>query len=255
VLQPCKVLGVQRTSGGFVCSTRWDDDNVEFKTHAVIAAHGSWLPGPLATQIPKSAMSSDLMGFKAQFRDADLPSGYMPLVAFAGGYGGLVRADDGLTSFSLCIRRDALAACRARHGGAAGDAVLAHVFETCPAARDALGEARREGDWLAAGPIRPGLRPFDRDGIRVIGNAAAEAHPAIAEGIGMAMRSGALLADTLVAGSDYRRENVAGQLLVSRLLAALAMHPSASRLAAAMLRAAPSLLAPCARLSGKAAAP
>ena len=52
---------------------------------------------------------SDLFAFKAHFRDSDLPAGLMPLLAFPGGYGGLVHSDAGRTSLSCCIRRDALA--------------------------------------------------------------------------------------------------------------------------------------------------
>ena len=44
--------------------------------------------------------AGDLLGFKAHFRHARLPAGLMPLVLFPGGYGGMVNAGDGLTSFT-----------------------------------------------------------------------------------------------------------------------------------------------------------
>src|SRR3989442_597292 len=88
----------------------------------------------------------------------------------------------------------------------AGDAVLAHIANACSALRDALGGARREGPWLATGPVRPGVRPFFIDGVFVTGNAAGEAHPAIAEGIGMAMQSAAMLCRTLIARPRPDRE-------------------------------------------------
>lgn len=260
VFQPFHVVKIERDEQQFLCSAQSGNAAYEFRARTVIAAHGSWLSGPLATQARKSSDDADLIGFKAQFSGAALPPRYMPLVAFSGGYGGLVRADEGLTSFSLCIRRDALTRCRERYAGvAAGEAVLAYVFAQCPAARDVLGAARCEGSWLAAGPIRPGIRRFERDGVLVIGNAAAEAHPAIAEGIGMAMRSAEMLADALIARDvatlEQRwRSRFSRHLLASRAIAAMAMHPAASRSAAALLTMAPALLGPCARLSGKAAA-
>ncbi|TIQ73257.1 MAG: monooxygenase, partial [Mesorhizobium sp.] len=60
------------------------------------------------------------------------------------------------------------------------------------------------GPWLAAGPIRPGIRSsYERDIFRV-GNAAGESHPVIAEGISMALQSGWLLACELSCAPDGR---------------------------------------------------
>ena len=50
--------------------------------------------------------ASDLFGFKAHFRNVNLPAQLMPLLAFPGGYGGMVHANDGLVSISCCIRSD-----------------------------------------------------------------------------------------------------------------------------------------------------
>ena len=52
--------------------------------------------------------------FKARFCDSALPRDLMPLLAFPGGYGGMVHADGGRVSLSCCIRRDELAQCRQR---------------------------------------------------------------------------------------------------------------------------------------------
>jgi hypothetical protein len=40
-----------------------------------------------------------------------------------------------------------------------------------------------DGVWLSSGPLRTGIRTFGRDGIFAVGNAAAETHPIVAEGI------------------------------------------------------------------------
>ena len=39
----------------------------------VIAAHGSWEPGKLPSQLDKINNPSDLLGFKAHFKGASLP--------------------------------------------------------------------------------------------------------------------------------------------------------------------------------------
>ena len=82
----------------------------------------------------------------------------MPLLAFPGGYGGLVNTDGGRVTLSCCIRRDKLQDVRKKyHGLHAGEAVLKHIMATCRGVHQTLHKAQREGSWLAAGPIRPGI--------------------------------------------------------------------------------------------------
>ena len=139
---------------------------------------------------------------------AALPPGLMPLLAFPGGYGGLVESDAGRTSLSCCIRRDVLARVRARHGGKAGEAVLAHILETTRACARRCRLPALEGGFLSTGPIHPGIRARQDDGVFFTGNIAGEAHPVIAEGISMAIQSSALLARLLMAhrGERYASE-------------------------------------------------
>lgn len=230
------------------------DDGREIQARTVIAACGSWnVKGPFAVPAAEP-QPSDLLAFKAHFVDAALPPGLMPLLAFPGGYGGLVESDAGRVSLSCCIRRDMLTKLRADHGGKAGEAVLAHILETTRGAREALGAASLEGAILAAGPIRPGIRARYRDGTYFTGNLAGEAHPVIAEGISMAIQSSALLARLLI---THRGERYAGdwasafapRLYASAAIANLAMRRPAAALA--LVRAVPGILGAGARLSGK----
>jgi flavin-dependent dehydrogenase len=237
----------------------------------VVAAHGSWEPGNLATQLPRAPRrASDLLGFKARFDGAALDADLMPLVLFPGGYGGLVRSDAGAVSFSCCIRRDALGRCRARRPGlAAGDAVLAHASASCRALREALGTARPVAPWLSAGPIRPGIRPQARARLFATGNAAGEAHPLVAEGISMAIQASWLLAEALAAegslgdaavqaaGRRYEREwqrHFAPRIRASQVFAALTTAPATSAASIAALAAMPRILTLGAAWSGKARA-
>jgi flavin-dependent dehydrogenase len=236
----------------------------------VIAAHGSWDPGPLPTQPPRRPpRPGDLLGFKAHFRESSLPVGLMPLLSFPGGYGGMVHCDGGRVSLSCCVRRDHLAVIRQRYGGDAGDAVLGHIEASCLGVRRVLAGATREGAWLAAGPIRPGIRLPRRDGLFLVGNAAGEAHPVVAEGISMAMQSAWLLAGHLQSwrkegqspealpavealyARDWRR-SFAPRLYASAGLAQWAMRPAVMAGTLPLLRCWPKLLTWGARLSGKA---
>ena len=113
----------------------------------------------------------------------------MPLLAFPGGYGGMVHTDDGRVSLSCCVRRDRLDRLQRSGGLSAGEAVQAHIEATTPVVRRVLDGAALDGRWLSAGPIRPGIRSCYASGIFRVGNAAGEARPAVAEGITMALQS------------------------------------------------------------------
>jgi flavin-dependent dehydrogenase len=228
-----------------------------------VAAHGSWDPGQLPTQpARRHPRASDLFGFKAHLLNSALPPGLMPLVAFPGGYGGMVHSDHGRVSLSCCIRRDTLERCRQVVPSlTAGEAVLAHIVSTCPAARGALDGAAVESDWRSAGPIRPGIRATYRDGVFFAGNAAGEAHPVVAEGISMAMQAGMSLAGALTTTSDLRHARdvyaaewhrlFARRIRAAAVIAHWAMRPAAVALSLPLLSAFPAVLTEGARTSGK----
>ncbi|HEX3097034.1 MAG TPA: FAD-dependent oxidoreductase [Usitatibacter sp.] len=269
VLQPCAALALRRVGRWQAVAAEDDEGPRELYAPIVVAAHGSWEPGRLPTQLARPARSpGDLLGFKARFRGGRLADGLMPLVLFPGGYGGLVESDDGCVSFSCCIRRDALFRVRAaRRGTPAGDAVLAHASASARALREALAGARREGPWLATGPIRPGIRKQPGAGLFRVGNAAGEAHPLVAEGIGMAIQSGWLLAETVGAHRrllDEAELDAIGRAYERRWRAHFAPRVRASHAfawatgralhaATAAVTLVPAILAWGARWSGKAA--
>ncbi len=272
VLQPWLVVQLRQEGEHYFCHAQaaTNDETKQIRAQIVIAAHGSWHPGTLPTQ-PRRAnhKPSDLIGFKAHFDDADLPAGLMPLVAFKGGYGGMVHCDHGRVSLSCCIRRDCLERLPRPPGKTAGDSVLEHILECCPVVRPVLESAERAGPWLSAGPIRPGLRECHRDNVFMVGNAAGEAHPVVAEGISMAMQSAWLLADRLGArrargldpaelpaiGREYTRswrQSFAPRVRAAAVIAHWAMRPGAVNGALPFLERYPSLLRYFARQSGKA---
>lgn len=273
VWQPWSAVELVGQEGECLCRavSRETGQSRELRARIVVAAHGSWEPGPLPTQPARPASRpSDLFGFKAHFLDSRLPPGLMPLLAFPGGYAGMVHSDHGRVSLSCCIRRDQLKGARRAAGPVkAGEAVLAHIKQSCRAAREALAGARLEDDWLASGPIRPGIRRCGFDSIFLVGNAAGEAHPVVAEGIGMAMQSAWLLCERLTAGpvdrlsrqvvdavrGDYAtawRRTLAPRIHAAALIAHWAMRPQAVACALPLLRLFPGVLTAGARFSGKA---
>ena len=195
------------------------------------------------------------------------------MLSFAGGYGGMVVADDGIATLAGCIREDRLGRDReARPGERAGDVFEAILRRECAGVAAALRGAEREGPWLATGPIRPGVRLGQGDGIFRVGNAAGEAHPIVGEGISMALQSAfvlaallgperqALVASDSAAAAQSRllreyearwRQRFAQRLRIAAAFAHLAMRPWAARAAWPIVRAWPGLLTRGARWSGK----
>jgi flavin-dependent dehydrogenase len=272
VWQPWSMRAIDGTAGAFRCriEARPTLRLTELRAAVLIMANGSWEADPGGNRRPPR--SGDLFAFKANFSDSQLAPGLLPVISFAGGYGGLVIAENGQLTLAGCIRRDALKACRAAAlGQTAGEAFEHYLRTGTGALRDALTGARREGAWLGTGPIQPGIRePWNRaDGRFMIGNAAAEAHPIIGEGISMAMQSAWFLCERLIAakranasadtlqrvGAGYAsqwRQAFAPRLRLAATLAHLAMRPWLAPIVWPMLGRAPRLMTAIARGAGKA---
>lgn len=269
--QPWTVTALRETHDNVCCTLlrRQPEERRELTARVIIAAQGSWDPDVLPGQEGGSALKpSDLFGFKAHFQGGSLDLDLMPLLAFPGGYGGMVRTDAGRISLSCCIGRGQLQRCReSQPGKRAAEAVLGHILGSCRGAADALRGASIQDPWLAVGPIRPGFRPLRQGRIFLAGNAAGEAHPVIAEGISLALQSAWLLARNLiacrdailegdleVAGRRYAaawRRQFAARIRRSALIAHLAMQPAATAAVLPAFRLCPVLLTLCTRYSGK----
>lgn len=267
VLQPWTVRRIEPMDGLQCCPALGPGGaTAQLQAPMLIAAHGSWQPPPAMGAIPDSSpqarkLPSDLFAFKANFSNASLPDGLLPVLAFAGGYGGMVQADGGLLTLACCIRRDRLHRCRADHtASSAGEAVQALLEGEIGAVRRTLAGAHREGAWLSVGPIRPRIgSALIAEGVFAVGNAAGEAHPILGEGISMALQSAFLLCQGLIAGGprmapDYARSwrhSFAPRIRLAALYAHAAMHPRAAPALVALLQHRPSLLGVAARLGGK----
>ena len=271
VWQPCTAVELQRNKEGFICKIEAKDAVRKLQSRVVITAHGSWEQGALPTQtVHQVHRQSDLFAFKAHFRRCDLPHGLMPLLVFPGGYGGMVHSDSDRVSLSCCIRRDYMKRLRRELPDIkAAEAVLQHIRVSCRGAHQALACAQLENTWLSAGPIQPGIRKRYSQGVFLLGNAAGEAHPIVAEGISMAMQSAWLLCEHLAGrhqevlngrateavGRDYSsawHRRFAPQIRTAALFAHLAMRPGTAAILLPMLKLFPAILTLGAKLSGKA---
>jgi 2-polyprenyl-6-methoxyphenol hydroxylase-like FAD-dependent oxidoreductase len=279
VLQPWAVQGVRGGAGDWQVEVRGLDSNecLSLRAPVAVAANGSWeaLPSGLPRRGDRRR-AADLFAFKANFRGAALREGVLSVLALDGGYGGMVLAEGGLATVACCVRRDRLEACRrAQPGLRAGEAVEAWLAQSCLGVRAALASASRQGPWLAAGPLDPGIRLRADDTMFRIGNAAGEAHPIVGEGMSMALQSAWLLSGQLLelAGPGERSRDAAASAAWQREAAAryaaawrrqfvprlrlaagfahAAMHPATSVLGLGAARIWPGLLTRGASWSGK----
>ena len=267
VFQPWRAVGIERRGDVKAVLIDGSEGSGELTAPVIVAAHGSWEAGKLPSQLEKTNRPGDLLGFKAHFSGASLPADLMPLIAFPGGYGGMVWSDRGRLSLSCCIRRDALTKLRAGYGNVgAAEALHRHLLESVRGVREAIGNATLDGRWLAAGPIRPGIRSAYEDDIFRVGNIAGESHPIIAEGITMAIQSGWLLASALTrvqpgeraaharAAAEYAaswRQLFGLRLRAAALFASIALSPIGRAGMRVVVRASPRLLTIGAGFSGK----
>jgi flavin-dependent dehydrogenase len=276
IWQPYALTQFDEHANGYDCTVvdKATGHSGVLRARLIVAAHGSWEAGPLPTQdLRRPSSPSDLFGFKAHFIGSTLPQDLMPLLAFPGGYGGMVHTDAGRVSLSCCIRRDQLERCRRQSPGIrAGRAVLLHITSSCRGVSLALAATTLDGVWLSSGPLRTGIRTFGRDGLFAVGNAAAEIHPVVAEGISMAIQSSALLCEQLIARPELRRNdashaiafgaaradyarawrtNFSQRLRVAAVFARVFSQPTSTRIVTTLLKRFPELLSEGARWSGK----
>ena len=275
VLQPWTVQEVRGAAGDHHCTVREAASGQLMTLHAPVAilAHGSWEPLPAERAAKRAVRSgSDLLAFKANFSDARLAAGLLPVLAFDGGYGGMVQADGGLVTLACCIRADRLDSLRrAAPGKAAGEVLERMLKRECTGVGEAVDGALRCGPWLASGPLRPGVRLRRSDQAFRIGNAAGEAHPIIGEGMSMALQSAWLLCSHLecarrqragAAQATWQREahkcyaaewrhHFGPRLRLAAGLANLAMRPAGAASMMATFKHFPNLLTRGAIWSGK----
>jgi 2-polyprenyl-6-methoxyphenol hydroxylase-like FAD-dependent oxidoreductase len=283
--QPCHAQRLEAIPGAMQCQVRVSRRALATLTAPiVIDAHGSWQRDLVIAERQRSRRRcGEWLAFKANYSAARLPQGLLPVLAFSGGYGGMVIAEADRATLACCIRARTLAACRRSLPGIpAGLAVEAYLRRSCAGVEASLAGARQEGSWLAAGPLRPGMHQALRarralaEGYFAVGNAAAEAHPIIGEGISMALQSAWLLAHLLLEADTvqlagprgrearlwlqqrYRRawrDAFRARLRWAALFAHLAMQPAAMACLLPLLRTQPQLLTHAARWSGKTRGP
>lgn len=266
--QPWEFKSLDHTNSIYTATITSPSEIKSISAKLIIMANGSWEKN-INSSPTRPHNPSDLLAFKAHFKKTELSPDLMPLIAFPGGYGGLVHTDNNRITLSCCIRRDKLKFIRQQHPGlTASESVLHHIQQSTLGVSQVLCNAKREDQWLAAGPIQPGIHHRYKNNIFYVGNIAGEAHPVVAEGISMAMQSAWLLSEVLVIhrqevlsgknkdliGQEYTKlwnTHFANRIHMAALFAHFAMRSWAVSIILPFMKAFPSILTYGAKLSGK----
>jgi flavin-dependent dehydrogenase len=250
ILQPAHVIEIAGSArAGFLAKTTAGT----FAARAVILAHGSARRGSMAPDAPIAEPRGHIC-FKTHLAHCTRGPETIVLGGARGMYAGLVQTSGAPARHTLAfvVSRERLLRL--------GSDPAAHVGALCresPAFARLLRDAAPVGDYLASGPLAPGVRTVYHDGRFFVGNAAGEVHALVGEGITLALRGGALLADTIlarglgdVAGTAYEsawRREFSLRYHAANLFAGIAMRPAVATHVAALLDRHPALFRACVR--------
>ncbi len=272
IFQPCHVV---RVIGGAACGfTIERREGTPLRSRMVVLAHGLAARGDMAHGPSDAVAHRGYLCFKTHLSSADLPDDVTAIGGMRGVYAGLIRTSEategrlgregrpGRYNFACVASRSAMQAA----GGPEG--VLRQVKLVNPHFGRMLARSQPMSPFYASGPLAPGVRQTYRDGRFFVGNAAGEVHALVGEGMTLAMLSGRLLAQTILAYGDccskpdaagraYSRlwhREFANRYLAGNIFSRVLMNPLASAMAAGALDAFPELMQWCMRFSGKPAA-
>jgi len=137
------------------------------------------------------------LGTKLPADCVDLPPGELRMMVGRQGYCGIVRLEDGRIDVAAAIDRAAV-----RGGGGAAGAVLAVLGSTPAALSQRLADALHAARYTATPPLTRRFPPSAEGGrILRVGDAAAYVEPFTGEGIGWALASARIAADTILRGA------------------------------------------------------
>jgi flavin-dependent dehydrogenase len=255
VFQSCHVSEITGNADeGFVVST----PHGKIHARTVILAHGLAQRPSLAPDETTSPLRREYISYKAHFANSFLPENAIAIGGAHGIYAGLVKSNGDRSSLAFVIRRS-----RAKRFGPSGDAQLAALLRENAGFSGMLRSAPQITPWMTSGPLEPGIRTQYHDGRFFVGNAAGEVHALVGEGITLAMRSAALLADTLIqtgltnlhrAGALYThawRKQFIPRYAAAQLFANLMMRPALAAFTGSFLDTYPEAFAACIRSAGK----
>jgi flavin-dependent dehydrogenase len=190
------------------------------------------------------------LGIKTHFRGVAIPADAVCLFSGPGWYGGFAAVEGDRFNAAFSVR-----ASRLREFGGDVVRVFQSLLSDNLSMADALGGAVQLSPWLTGPLARFAVEKIWPAGVLMVGNAAAAIEPIGGEGMGAALRSAELVADSAVQmdSLSIRRMNrvYAPRRAMCRGLAEVIKSPRTSRLAAGLARRLPRIVSMIASGVGK----
>jgi flavin-dependent dehydrogenase len=143
---------------------------------------------------------SRLYAMKTHLKGVEDIDSRVELYFFKEGYGGCSVIEGGLANLCFITTEQTVRAC-----GGDPARILERSVMNNPVARTRLRSAEPVGKWLTVGPLVFGKRRLSQDGVIAIGDAAGMIDPFTGTGIQIALRSGEMIADSIVEASGMNR--------------------------------------------------
>ncbi len=190
VLQPVRceqVFVTDHDASVLVRAARSNETQTLFGDYVLIAdGKSAWPP-------PRPAPTADI-GVKAHFRNVSGPMDAVELFALDGHYCGLNPVEDGLSNIALSVPSQ-----KVRKSSGDLDALFRRILLDNRVLAERLRSAVQVSPWISSPLPRFAVNSHRwPDGVLPLGNAAASLEPIGGEGMGLAMQSAAVVADSLV---------------------------------------------------------
>lgn len=116
------------------------------------------------------------------------------LYFFPQGYGGLSLVENGLVNLCFIANEQTF-----KSTGGNAEKIIEHSIMNNRLARNRLSQAQVAGKWFIVGPLVFGRRRLSQDGVMAIGDASGMIDPFTGTGIQIALRTGELAAEAIIA--------------------------------------------------------
>ncbi|MGA9768801.1 MAG: NAD(P)/FAD-dependent oxidoreductase [Blastocatellia bacterium] len=139
------------------------------------------------------------------------------LYFFPQGYGGLSLVENGLVNLCFIANERTF-----KSSGGDAEKIIEHSIKNNRLARERLSRAQVSGKWYTVGPLVFGRRRLSQNGVIAIGDASGMIDPFTGTGIQIALRTGELVAESVIASmhtSSAKGEGRSAQELFQNVVA------------------------------------
>ncbi len=149
---------------------------------------------------------SRLYALKGHLTDVEGINEQVELYFFPQGYGGLSLVENGLVNLCFIANEHTF-----KSSGGDAEKIIEHSIMNNRLARNRLSRARVAGKWFTVGPLVFGRRRLSQNGVIAIGDASGMIDPFTGTGIQIALRTGELAAESVIASLSSSSTEAVGR--------------------------------------------